>query len=607
VSRPPADTSEKASTAPAPAAGEAGSEDNAEAEEIFPAASRYAVERWAELTDAKAPWWAMPTGVGLRLQLNELQQLAKALQEGKVVAGAVSGLLERTQDTFVMPGRYASEAFPEIRQSMQKALKKKDPADLLPGGVTLAAIEAAKVRLDEEDLVDSLTTDLGTLAASADSIEALLAIDERVTLLDAELAFLGYSRVWRARAAGFAREEVEAEADLSSAIKTGKEKAGERASSSFEAFVPLKVFVPDGEVVHMGSMLEKEKAEDRLAEWADGGSLLGSLADVEVVLRLSKIEARDIDGAAEQARDSLARHLSLWDLQDVRFELSGDLLLRNASDETQIAERRSVSGGLVKRPPGLKGYEAARKEHEDDVAIRRITDALDQLAQARSGSQGASLADLWTVSETLFGGLVGDKSVEVTDQVAGIAEYLYVRDFLSWLGSRLDPNQIDLEGLEVEGESEAEWALRSVRERGEALPQKLVEADLPLEWLRFEQVRRWNTEAPGSKKESYLGVELGMVSARVVALGNRAYLVRNLFLHQGNPERAAAMAVTLPIFSAVVRAVVGHVNQLAGTGRLPLVESHLARFKAQHVAAVFAAEADSELESLADFIDLADE
>ena len=79
-----------------------------------PAGGLYAVERWVELTDDQAPWWTKPTGIGLRLQLHELEQLAAALQEGKVVASAVKRLLAEARHVFVTDGRYCAEAFPEV-------------------------------------------------------------------------------------------------------------------------------------------------------------------------------------------------------------------------------------------------------------------------------------------------------------------------------------------------------------------------------------------------------------------------------------------------------------------------------------------------------------
>jgi hypothetical protein len=571
---------------------------------VCPEGERFAVQRWVELTDPETPWWAMSTGVGLSLQLSEIQQLSTALQEGKVVSGALEALLKEAHGTFVSEGRYAGNSFPEIKERLRGALKVKDATELLPGGAALAAVEAAQELLREVNLLDRLITDLAAKSKTAVSLDDFLRLDEQVTLLDAELAFIGYSREWRSKAAAAAREGHCSRGEgLADAIRGALAQAGTQDPNSFEAYVPLLSFVPDGEVALFGKMLERESAEDRVAEWNGGGELLDELGDAEVVLRLDRIEARDLDAAAEQARDSLARRLSLWDLQEVAYELGKNLLIRNLDDAGHAAERRPTRSGWLKRPAGLKDYEAARKESGDDISIRRITDALDQLAQARSGSHGASLADLWTVSETLFGGLAADKSFEVSDQLAGVAEYLYVRDLLQWLGSKLDPEKIDMEGLEQSG-TEGEWTLRCLRWRAKSLPQKLVDADMPLVWLRFQQVLRWDEIPQNLKQKCFLGIELEAVARRVAAVGNRAYLVRNLFLHQGNPERAAAMAVTLPIFAGVMRAVVGHINLNAGKARLPLVESQLARLNVQHVAAAYFATPKSGPRPLEEFVTL---
>jgi hypothetical protein len=556
-----------------------------------------------ELTDPNTPWWAMPTGVGLRLQLNEIRQLSVALQEGKVLTGAVKRLLEEARETFTSEGRYASDAFPEIRENLRRALRERDASDLLPGGAAIAAVEAAQAHLEEIDIIGRLGADLSTAADSADDLEGLLAVDERITLLDAELAFEGYSREWRRQAAGRCRDGLTADKTLAELI-TAVISDISSGNESYEALVPLGRFDADGEVALRGTMITGEEAEERVAEWSGGELLLKELDKAVGVLRLSGIKGRDLDAAAAQVRDALARHVSLWELQGVEFSLGTHLLLR---DEAGSADRRPVADHVIGRLSGLKNYEAARKEKENDIAIRRITDALEQFAQARTGSHGASLADLWTVSETLFGGLAADKSAEVSEQLAAVVEYLYVKDLLSWLGSRLDPDKVDLEGLMREGGSDGEWALNCVRQRVKSLPGRLVEADRPLEWVRFSQLERWDDLLKTPKDKCHLQRDLEGIRDRILAVANRAYLVRNLFLHQGDPQRAAAMAVTLPIFASVLRAVVGYIIREAGDRRLPLVESELARLKIRHVAAAYAANPGKGPRPLSSFVDLSDD
>ena len=570
---------------------------------VCPGGDRYAVERWVELTDPETPWWAMSTGVGLRLQLNEIRQLSVALQEGKVLTGAVKRLLNEAREIFTAEGRYAAEAFPEIRENLRRALRERDASDLLPGGAAIAAVEAAQAHLEKCEIIERLGDDLAEAAEAADDLEGLLLVDERITLLDAELAFDGYSRERRSKAAETCRGHLAAGKTLAESIAAVISEMGS-GNEIYEALVPLERFDADSEVALRGKMITAEEAEERVAEWTDGEHLLNELDGTVAVLRLSGIRAPDFDAAAGMARDALARHVSLWELQAVKYSLGAHLLLRQGAGS---AERRPVADGRIKQLSGLKNYEKARKEQEDDIAMRRITDALEQLAQARTGSHGASLADLWTVSETLFGGLAADKSVEVSEQLASIVEYLYVRDLLGWLGSRLNPDDVDLEGLTRGGGSDGEWALTCVRQRVRSLPGRLIEADRPLEWARFGQLKRWDELLKTPKDRCHLQHDLDDIRGRILAVANRAYLVRNLFLHQGDPQRAAAMAVTLPIFASVLRAVVGYILRGAGEERLPLVQSELARLKVRHVAATYAANPGRGPRPLNSFIDLSDD
>ena len=545
----------------------------------------------------------MPTGVGLRLQLNEIRQLSVALQEGKVLTGAVKRLLNEARETFTAEGRYAAEAFPEIRENLRRALRERDASDLLPGGAAIAAVEAAQAHLEKCEIIECLCEDVAKAADDAENLEGLLLVDERITLLDAELAFDGYSRERRSKAAETCRGHLAAGKTLAQSIQAVISDMGS-GTEIYEALVPLERFDADGEVALRGAMITAEEAEERVAEWTDGQHLLKELDEAEVVLRLSDIKACDFDAAAAMARDALARHVSLWQLQGVELSLGTFLLLREGSGS---AEKRPVADRWIKRLSGLKSYEAARKKQEDDIAMRRITDGLEQLAQARTGSHGASLADLWTVAETLFGGLAADKSAEVSEQLAAIVEYLYVRDLLGWLGSRLDPDAVDLEGLARKGGSDGEWALICVRRRVKSLPGRLIEADRPLEWVRFGQLQRWDEMLEIPKDKCHLQHDLDDIRSRILAVSNRAYLVRNLFLHQGDPQRAAAMAVTLPIFASVLIAVVGYIIREAGAERLPLVQSELARLKVRHVAATYAANPGRGPRPLSSFIDLSDD
>jgi hypothetical protein len=299
----------------------------------------------------------------------------------------------------------------------------------------------------------------------------------------------------------------------------------------------------------------------------------------------------------------------MWLLQDGLFEPSGQLLIHDVDQKT--SDKRPVAQRLIKRPDNLPAYGAARKKDPDSPAIRRLTDAFDQLAQARTGSQGASLADLWSVAETLFGGVAEDKPVDVGDRLAGLGEYLYLMSVLRWVGSALDIEDLDPDGLTRDpGESNAEFALRCVNRPGEktrALLDALVSAERPLAWFRVRQVLRWSRKRTKPPKDKcQLAGELDAVHDRIEAVANRAYLVRNLFLHQGNPGRAAAMSVTLPVFADVLHAAISYVNLVSAEKQLPLVTSELAQLRAQHVAEMYSRKTHEGLGPLPQLINLRD-
>jgi hypothetical protein len=554
-----------------------------------PTGPAYALARWIELTDDRSPWWAKSDGIGLRLQLREIQELSAALQGGEVVGAAVKRLLKDTRRMFG-ESSYCATAHPPVADRVTAALRDKDAAELLPGGAAIAAVTAAAVHLDEIDVIERLINDIAEVATVATDLDNFLELDERIVLLDAELAYGGYSREWRSRAAEAATNAYSAGDSVGDAVRHGLDSAGRRDPSTFEAIVPIREHKTPHDLVLRASFLEQDKAEERISGWPGGASLLGALDDIEVALQLRGIRASDPDAAAEIARDRLARTTSVWALQDGLLEPADSLLVHDEAGKRSY--ERPVARRLIARPDHLATYGEALTVDPENPAIRRITDALDQLAQARTGSQGAALADLWSVAETLFGGVAEDKPVDVGDRLAGLAEYLYVENFLTSLGFALDASGLDPAGLTRDaGESHAEFAVRCIdrpRKDVNSLLDAIVGADRPLEWVRIKQILRWDDRRTTPPKDRcYLATDLGAVHARVGAVANRAYLVRNLFLHQGNPGRAAAMAVTLPIFADVLHAAISYVNRVSGEKRLPLVTSELAQLRAQQVAAAY--------------------
>ncbi len=67
----------------------------------------------------------------------------------------------------------------------------------------------------------------------------------------------------------------------------------------------------------------------------------------------------------------------------------------------------------------------------------QIDDAFAQISQARTASPATALADVWTAAEVLFSGTLDDPNYAVADVLANLAQFLFVRDFVTYLGDRV--------------------------------------------------------------------------------------------------------------------------------------------------------------------------
>jgi hypothetical protein len=209
---------------------------------------------------------------------------------------------------------------------------------------------------------------------------------------------------------------------------------------------------------------------------------------------------------------------------------------------------------LELEPPGLDEYEAASPNP-------RIEEALAQLAQARTGAPTTALADLWTAAEALFGGVAADPHYEAVGVMGGLAEFIAVRDQLEWLGERFEAA-----GLTPSAElSRLDWVMASIGRPKDVLKQ-LRDADDRLALYRLSRVMKWDV-GQGFRSE-FEGV-----GRRFRGIAERAYLIRNFVVHQGDQARPAALAVTLPAFAELVRTCVGFVARAAESGYDPLPAS----------------------------------
>lgn len=571
-----------------------------------PNGGRYAVDRWIELTNRGSPWWAKSTDLGLSLQLHEVHQLAEAFQQGEIIQPAVERLLRHARHALTSDGCYCQREFKAEAKRLSETLKEAE--GLLPGGNAIAAVEGVQALFEQVDLLKTLRRHLGEAAKNPKDVDAFMVVDEILRLYDAELAFVGYSVEWRNEAAKATRDAFDMGKSLDDAIEEGLAHAGLASKPiDYEVVLPVPTHrdAPGAQIV--SGIRPARDVEREAASWPNNAALLAELDGTGVALRAT-VQALDVDGAAARARDELDRDRAAWELQGGLLNVSNTMYLRVPGDTLM----RPTTVTLDLRPAGLKEFANARRMRPDDRGIRRIGNAIDQLASGRNAPRGAALSDLWAVAEALFGGVATDRPVEVTDRLGGVAQMLFVRDLLRSLAAGYDAAAVQSTmPARQPGDGDATWVLscldRDFDEVGRALD-ALVAADKAIEWVRTKRILRWDRfrEVKGPRKGQLEG-ELDAINEGIVGVGNRAYLVRNLFLHQGDPTRAAAMGVTLPVFAAVLKAASGWINQRAGEYRPPLVQAELAELQIRHVAEAYKSRPRSGPAPLPDFVDLSDD
>lgn len=169
---------------------------------------------------------------------------------------------------------------------------------------------------------------------------------------------------------------------------------------------------------------------------------------------------------------------------------------------------------------------------------------------ARSSSRGAALADLWTVAEAVFAGSAAESSAGAGEVMAGIAQVSYPRELLRWFSDRFDELSLSC-GQRRPTERPEDWAL-AVFEAHALELFRAVESD-PVHSVLYVRCKAFSAWSRSSQMEEDLA-ELGRRMRRVA---ERAYLVRNFFVHSAQPYRATALRVTLPPFAELMRVCLG--------------------------------------------------
>jgi hypothetical protein len=171
-------------------------------------------------------------------------------------------------------------------------------------------------------------------------------------------------------------------------------------------------------------------------------------------------------------------------------------------------------------------------------------------------------------------------------------QYLYITDYLDWLGNKFA--NVGAQPPIEDGQGRPDWALELIARHPGDLFDKLKKHDV-LAWSRAKQVARWD-------KDKFLEQDLEGIRTRVEATSARAYLMRNFYIHSGKADRNAALAVTLPSFAELLRLSLGFV--MDAEGEQAAVSARLAMLRARQLAFDYGKRGVRGPEALADAMDL---
>jgi hypothetical protein len=548
-------------------------------------ARRYVVARWAELGDRDAPWWTLSQGIGIRLRLKELLDIARARNEGAALDRAVAILREEARAALLRESSFLAERHPPIAQQIRAAVEVEKTEPLPRGGLNFSIIEAAFEHLEGPELREAIIDELCARAGKAEDFPALAALDELIELLDAELAYDGYSAPWRYRVACDARDLVIGGAELGEAIRNALRDRQAGWPKLVRILVPIdkKQTAAAGAVT---ALLDSQDVSQRLKVWLEGAPVAEGFELEDFAFNFDIDNAADVDAAVKRANEWLEKELALYSLQGGELEPAETWLMIDEAAKTQTVKRprplKLSPHGLDRHASELKRDPTSREPGGSGSEGQGVmADALVQLAQARRGSDGVALSDIWTVIEAVFAGAATEPRHLAGEVMSELLEYLYPLALLDWLSV-----QLEAAGLKpAEGvRSGAAWALDQF-EHNSAMVFEVIEAHGdPLAYVRAKSLGRWSG-APG-EASAHMTAELTGVSKRCARVATRAYLVRNFQVHRAQPQRATALAVTLPVFAEISRVALGYVAAATAT-RPPITTAKLAMMGIRQVASDF--------------------
>lgn len=235
-----------------------------------PSGSGYVAARWAELTDADAPWWARSSGLSVRLRIRELLDMAEARQQGALIEDSIIRLRREALSTLITKSELLKTRFPAAADQLRDALADSDKSDqFVPAGRNYSSLYAVLTALDADTLVAALIDELAVRASAASDWKQLAALDEYVELLDSELAFSGHSRTWRHHVAQDVATRIAGGDDL----RDGLARAVADAEGSWPHDVVIlfrATRVDDRKVEELtGNFMAPEDIEETLHDWPD--------------------------------------------------------------------------------------------------------------------------------------------------------------------------------------------------------------------------------------------------------------------------------------------------------------------------------------------------
>jgi hypothetical protein len=546
----------------------------------IPTGEQFVFARWTEITSADAPWWTRPSGIGIRLCLTELVDLAEARSTGGIAKPAITRLINEARRTLLGSNSYLSRRYKAVVDDMNHSLRDDSAENWVPEALGPSTMAAARKLIDTPDYISTLVGDIAVdaskvthVASSVDAVEALTHLESLVELLDAELMHDGHSVAWRCYLVEHAKRlHHEGGQELGEAIRNALEDNRHAESRQFDILVPVAEFdSPPGGRAGLFGLDPNETIRDIIVPWEAVG-LEAVLADGELIGAAALIRyeptAVDVHAAARDTSQDFERDADLWRLRGGTIS-SGKVAFVYDPAAVEVYVVALPAEPLDLLPQKLGNYEA--RAGGSDRATSRVDDALLQLARARTASPTTALISLWTAAEALFAGAVGDVRGDAAPVMAALAEFLYLRDLFAWLGDRY--SEAGFVGSPGPGSSR--WGFDRTLERTTEVLDRLADCDDVLAWWRLKTITRW-------KKGRAFREQLAAFSARMEQVAARAYLIRNMALHRAE-ARERALAVTLSPFAGLVRECVGYVASEAAPGA-PLSTAKAAALAARHAA-----------------------